>query len=451
MKRSGFDHRSPANISHTLIKITYNDPTNNDRVIIACSLKDNSIVSLSEMISSNVVQTNLPQIEMEFRHYLEPLLYRINSDQSFFVTDMLTGLNISLEINGEKFDLDDGTDALINRERFFWHSFSFSRIDEGSYKYSTQLNGIGVLDIIFPDLTELSNSLISLTKREYYSADIERLKEERGTAHYLVPSSQYYAQPPISGSRIPIPAYTYQPIVIDRNMPIRDYIDTYRDNIWGREMLYNKISNPEYFLSQEFPNHQLSRNQNSYELKTIPFNGNISADIQLIKRNIKDGITFEVIADYTIDSNKSVKLSTGDTIKTTDLNEQEIEIISPYLSQLITMHRAMGTKLLNFLLIPADVPTILVLRDPERTISEFTSYTDLILMLSHYWEERTVYFRIEQVKKVNNYIELHGFLAASKSNRDDFDFAELRFALDKSFRIDLAMMSLYTNITIDAE
>ena len=107
----------------------------------------------------------------------------------------------------------------------------------------------------------------------------------------------------------------------------------------------------------------------------------------------------------------------------------------------------MGTKLLDFLLIPAPVPTTLVIRDPERKVMMLDSYTDLILMLSYYWSDRNIYFNIDSVKKVNNFVEMSGSLVAHEKDKEHFDFAEVLFALDENYRIDLAMFILHTAVS----
>jgi hypothetical protein len=181
-------------------------------------------------------------------------------------------------------------------------------------------------------------------------------------------------------------------------------------------------------------------------LTAPPFRENITPNLELIRKELKDGVMFDTLTDFDIDENGIATLITGDRISLSELNDQEIEIITPFLNQLNAMHRVMGSRLINFFLIPADVRTIFVLRDPDRSVSEFVSYTDLILMLSHYWKGRIVHFGIERVKKVNNYIELDCLLVGVCHDSGKSDFAEVKFALSKSFRIDLAMMTLHTNV-----
>ncbi len=451
MERSGFSPHSPASISHTLIRITYNTDFNR-KLLIECDLQDSRIIALREIVPQQMFRSDYPAEEREYRRYLEMILYRLNSDQGFFLTDLLTYFDIVITLNGEELTPADTLHLAFSEDRFYPDEIQFSVIDSSHFKYRLKMLSGDEFEILLPSEANLANLLPALNRRENYSADIERLKGERGAGNYETSQSHYYySTPSPSGQRYSTSTFRFVSKIPDRNLPLRDYVDTYREHIWGREMLYNKINNPTQFLTAEFPHHRLIQSANSFELKTTPFNDHLLADIRLLKKTFRDGIGFEAWEESQIDQNKTLELSTGDRIKLSELNDEEIEIITPYLSQLITMHRVMGTKLLNFLLIPADVPTILVLRDPERWISEFTSYTDLILMLSHYWEKRTVYFSIEQVKKVNNYIELHGFLVALQQDSADFDFAEVRFALDRYYRIDLAMMSLYTNITLNEE
>ena len=452
MERGGFDPRTPASLSQRAIKISYAVPGSIQRVEVECEMQNNRIVTLREIVPQSKIRTAMPDTENQYRYFLELILYRLNSDQDFFLRDLLLDLQISLSWNGEEIIPEDSLSFLRDKERFVWREFKFTSVGETDYKYLGRLYNDEYLEFIFPGPLHLVELFNASQRKEHYSLDIDSLRNERGSDYYALTSSYKYGTDISStGRSSSIASSPYSPQAPDRNLPMREYIEAYRNQIWGREMLHNKVSNTESFLSGEFPYHSLSQSRSLYELKTPPFNNNISADIQLIKKSYSDGIAFEALENFTINSGKNVQLPTGETILLTDLNDQDIEIIAPYINQLLTMHRVMGSRLLNFLLIPADVPTILVLRDPERWVTEFDSYTDLILMLSYYWEKRTVYFKIEQVKKVNNYIEMNGLLVARDPVTEKFDFAEVRFALDRHYRIDLAMLSLYTNIKTEEE
>jgi hypothetical protein len=227
---------------------------------------------------------------------------------------------------------------------------------------------------------------------------------------------------------------------------LSQFINKYRDNHWGREVLHNKITDPYAFLKQEFPKHTVQKTNNLYQIETADL-FNLSANLQLIANRLKDGVAFQNTEQYTVDANQTVHLPTGDLISLSELNQSDIEIIAPFLNQLIAMHRGLGTKLINFLLIPADVQTFFVVRDPERLVYEFASYTDLLLMLSYYWQDHQLFFNIERVKKVNNYIEFEALLLAKSSLSENFDYAEVKFSLDREYRISVAMIVLHTNVT----
>jgi hypothetical protein len=88
------------------------------------------------------------------------------------------------------------------------------------------------------------------------------------------------------------------------------------------------------------------------------------------------------------------------------------------------------------------VETTLVVKGETREIYDIYSYANLLLMLNKYWEDRIVYFNLQDVKKVNGYIEFKGMLIADSPESKTFDMAEIRFHLDNEYKIDLAMMFL---------
>jgi hypothetical protein len=446
MERGSFDPAAPASISKEKIRTSYQNRQNGSNVKVEFELEDALIVLSREIVPDNIIRTGIPHLEQHYRYFLELFLFRLNSDQPFFVEDLASGLGVVIEIDGEYTETGNSLHHYIQGERAEWQQIVFAAHDNG-YFYTLETSADNSIILQFPEYADLSSRLSATLRKEYGSEFIKRLKSERGDGHTIATLAKNYSKAYPESGRIPVslPYHTGSSIP-DRSLPLREYIETYRDLIWGLELIQNKIDDPGTFLTRELPWHKLQTSDSSYKLTAPPFRENITPDLELIKRELRDGMVFDTLEDYVIDENRIATLVTGDRISLSDLNDQEIEIITPFLNQLNAMHRVMGSRLLNFFLIPADVRTIFVLRDPERWVSEFVSYTDLILMLSHYWKDRIVHFGIERVKKVNNYVELNCYLAAVCIDSGEIDFAEVKFALSRSFRIDLAMMTLHTDV-----
>jgi len=129
-------------------------------------------------------------------------------------------------------------------------------------------------------------------------------------------------------------------------------------------------------------------------------------------------------------------------VDTSHLSRTEIESIAPFLSQLMYEHRAIGTKLFNFLLINDTVPSTLVLKEKTKKLYEFHSYSSLLKLLNNYWQGKKVYFNINDVKKVNGFIEFKTYLVAYDRNSGKKDMAEIRFQLSKDYKMKYIMMFL---------
>jgi hypothetical protein len=228
-------------------------------------------------------------------------------------------------------------------------------------------------------------------------------------------------------------------------LSLKEYINKNWDKKQSRELLNNKIKNAMIFLQNEFPEHDTYKEDNIYYLTNQPYD-RFYCSIYLDVFHNHDGIEISPYENFEI-RNKNLVFSDGESIDLSNLSSTEIEKISPFLPHLIYEHRAVGTRLLNFLLIHDDVPTTLVLRTDERELFEIDSYAELLLLLSNYWSDRNIYFSLTEVKKINNYIEFKGILVAEDPGQEKHDMAEIRFHLSKNYNIDLIMMVLHADIS----
>ncbi|NQV18261.1 MAG: hypothetical protein HQ534_06945 [Armatimonadetes bacterium] len=209
----------------------------------------------------------------------------------------------------------------------------------------------------------------------------------------------------------------------------------------SREILNNKIKDVLGFFKSEFPNHKVEFEDEKFDLTTNPFQTNIFSDLFIEVSASDDGIVFLPSLEYEL-GNKIFKMKNEECIDLSKLSDFEIEKISPFLPQLIYQHRAVGSRLLNFLLAADEVSTTLVVKEEQKKIYDIYSYENLLLMLSKYWSDRTLYFSILEVKKVNNFIEFKSYLVAREPETGNYDLAEINFLLDENYKIDLIMMFL---------
>ena len=224
-------------------------------------------------------------------------------------------------------------------------------------------------------------------------------------------------------------------------LTLSQFIAKYYKFKQSREILNNKIRDVLGFFKSEFPFHKIEVKDKKYDLTRNPFQTNIFSDLFIEVSANDDGIVFLPSSEYELE-NKIFKTKNAECIDLSKLSDFEIEKISPFIPQLIYQHRAIGSKLMNFLLAADEVSTTLVVKEKPKKIYDIYSYENLLLMLSKYWSERTLYFSILEVKKVNNFIEFKSYLVAREPETGKYDLAEINFLLDENYKIDLIMMFL---------
>ncbi len=449
MRRGNFSADAPSRLSANTIKSDYKSYDNNLSVNVEFDIQRGLIVQVREAIDSVVTDSSLSSQELKYRKYMESLIFRLNCDQYFYTKDYADELGIKIGVDGASFDEN------ISREyrRVKPESITFNQFSESKYYYQFDYQGLS-WEFIFPEITFMDTKISKQKEKEskYLIEDLlfqPRIKTEVDVADKEDEAESYQVifQPEFEVDEPKKIAESLGRAVSPAGKTMSEYIAHNKNQRWGRELLYNRISDYKEFIKNEFPHHNYTEQNKNIALSTGKFRDTISADLSLERIQLRDGIDFRPFGNFSISDNRTVTLSTGEMLDLNELSLNEVYEIVPYLNQLLAMHRVIGTKMVNFLLIPADVPTTLVLRDPERDVIEFSSYTNLILMLSNYWQGRTVYFNLETVKKVNNYIELSGFLAAENAGQELLDFAEVKFALDLEYKIDIAMMILHTNVS----
>ncbi len=347
-------------------------------------------------------------------NFIESFIYRLNCNDKMFITDLVDHDKIILEYKEQV-----GENALD----LIWDDRPIPRLKLQPVELITNADTLGFkfssdkmsdFKISFPQVNSIKEIISEISEREFIKSDehfppiIEPEKEEIKTQI--------------------------------KELTLAEYIRNYFETPPRRELLNNKIRDIHEFLAQEFPNHSISNEKNIWHLVIDKFEDKLDGDISL-ELEINDGmINIFPLNDLELNV-KKIELG-SDNIDMSSLSETEISYIANYLPQLIYEHRAIGTRLMNFLLIHDEVASTLVVYSDIRELYETDSYSDILLLLNQYWNDRTVYFGIDSIKKVSGTIEFKGFLVA-RSQTGTCDIAEIFFHVSKEYKIDLIMMILH--------
>ena len=346
-------------------------------------------------------------------NFLERFIYRLNCNDRIFITDLVDHNKIILEYRGHT-----GENAL----ELIWEERTIPRLkflpvelitNADTLEFEFISDKIDRFKISFPRVYNIQEIMSEIRDREFAKS----IK--------IFPFIKYEER-------------EIKPQIKD--FSLAEYIRNYFETPPLRELLHNKIEDIHSFLAQEFPNHSISNEQNLWRLEIDKFEDKLDGDISLKVEIGEYMVNIFPQNDLKLEG-KTVKLG-SDNLDMSSLSETEISVIANYIPHLIYEHRAISTKLLNFLLIHDEVASTLVVYSDKRELYETDSYSDILLLLNKYWQDRTVYFGIDNIKKVNGTIELKGFLAA-KSKTGSSDIAEIYFHVSKEYMIDLILMILH--------
>ena len=352
--------------------------------------------------------------------FMENFIYRLNTDKIDYLYDFIDPDKIEIQYSDLK-----GVDAF----NMLWKDVSSRRIslepielfiEKDNLVFKIKPKEAEEFTIFFPRILRISEIL----------EEIKLIEEAKSK-----PISEY--KPKITK---PIIEEVFLPEI--EELTLAEYIEKYYQSPPSRELLHNKVNDVSTFLNLEFPQHDLDFDGQSFNLKIEPYENDFYGNMLLEVERNDDGVNIFSSAEYKV-FNKNFSLKSGEKINISKLTSLEIEQIIPSLPQLIYEHRSIGSRLLNFLLIHDDVPTTLIVRTDKRQLYEIDSYADLLLLLNNYWQERVIYFSINEIKKIEGYIEFKGHLIASDPDSETCDLAEILFHLDKEFKIDLIMMILH--------
>jgi len=405
------DHNLPAGLTSEKVIKSYKDK-NGREINVEYDWQNWKIYSQREIIPFTFYIDNELNIN-SYTNFLERFIYRLNSNDNNFVFDLLDFNKIILEYKEQ-----EGEAALL----LLWEDRPISRLKLNPVELMVRADTLGFkftsdemdeFRILFPRVNNIDEIILGIREREF-------IKSKTMSKIIIMPEED-----------------KKQKI---EDLTLAEYIRLNFTEPPRRELLNNKITDVHTFFSREFPHHSISNEQNLWILRIDKFEDKLSGEIYLKVETNSDMIN--IYPHNNLDLENKLLLIGSDRIDMSMLSETEISILANYLPQLIYEHRAIGSKLMNFLLIHDEVTSTLIVRTDKRELYETDSYSDILLLLNEYWQGRTIYFGIDNIKKMNGTIEFKGFLVALSPDGSS-DMAEIYFHLSKEFKIDIIMMILH--------
>lgn len=427
LQKGQFKTNFPAGFSHNNIVKTFIDQ-NGLPIVVEYDWSDHKIIEQRESLPANFVSDDFSKIQ-SYLLYLEGFIYRLNTTDFIFLEQYC-------ELDKFRLDYLDKSqeEALI----LLWNEYEQQRIriepielevKNEQLVFMLPLKSGNMIVISFPVDYNISAALRVVRRKEAdLSSDLEPVKSIIEDDYSKFETSSLLPQV----KSLPPPA----------SLTLAEYVKLYHREKQSKELLHNKISDPFKFLSAEFPQREIKRAGNIFSILAPAYSDHFHCDISVLCEIENEAVYFRPFTKYEI-IDKSIILANGEKIEAASLDESEIEMIATNISQLIFKHRAIGSRLLNFLLIHDDIPTTLVMHDDTRRVYELDSYADLLLLLGNYWQQYDIYFKVQEVTKKNGNIEFSTYLIASNVSKNQNDMAEILFLLNEQFKIDLIMMILH--------
>ncbi len=222
---------------------------------------------------------------------------------------------------------------------------------------------------------------------------------------------------------------------IDNFSPLEAYLFKHRHAAFNKKILNNRISSVHQFLTDNYLAVASSTDHKFMINETKTFQGFYS---NILVSHYQDKAAFHINCDTSYQLiNQQLILPGGEKIDCQELEDFQANALAPHLIKLIYQHRALSTDLFNFITAPAKVGVTLIMRGTARNLVDMDSYGGLLYNLHNYWRGREIYTQVAPLKKINGTIEFKLYLLAKDGEK--FDFAELRFHLNKDLQIDVIM------------
>jgi len=402
----------PAGFTSTKVVRSFLDATGRE-INVEYDWHNWKITSQREMIPL-LFYTDESQRVKPYIKYIERFIYRLNCKDKKYLFDLVDHDKIVV-----KYKDNIGEEALEE----IWQDRPMPRIqlkpvvlsagaDTLSFEFSS--DEMENFIISFPQVVDINEILAEIRMRE-------KSQSRADFSPIIIPDTKM-VKPKIE------------------ELSLAEYIREYFQTPPRRELLHNKIDNINRFLHSEFAEYSIHNEGNIWHLDIDKHEGELGGNISLRVAENENMIDIFPLNDAEVIGDKIVLNS--QELDVSNLTENEVMGIVNYLPQLIYEHRAIGSKLLNFFLVHDEVPSTLVVYSDKRELYETDSYSDILLLLNQYWQDKDIFFGIDNIKKMDGTIEFKGFLAA-RSKDGVSDIAEIFFHISKEFKIDLIMMILH--------
>ncbi|PID29843.1 MAG: hypothetical protein CSB55_00870 [Candidatus Cloacimonadota bacterium] len=449
----------PAFLSQNEIQSVYSS-NNQDTVLVNFDLVNMKIATIREVL---IYPENFGKaIPDDLIKKAEQFVFTANSDNELFVKNFLTAEGINLNFGGKK--NVQAIKLLINSRKRIFPEFTDYKLLNNSVKLIMKLAEGEIFSLEIPVSKEISDQIkIKKNKLDfefYLKNSVENfddfLKQKTENINYEIP--RLYFEDKVSSTHENLSEKTNKKTesIEDLKKEAADKTSTSiqksevykflienKNKYRGRRLYQNEIENIFDFMVNSLPRHRVENKNNVYSAQTVSGPNEMSADISLIPD--KDEV-FKVSSDYEI-KNNDIMLSSGICVKSESLTLPEQERIAPFLNRLIQEHRSLGSPVFDILAAPnVASASVLIKAGDERELIEMGSYSNLLFILHRYWKNKTVYFEIDKLRKVDGDIEISAHLIAWNTKQNLHDFGEIRFRLNSENKIDLAMMILYPDV-----
>jgi len=199
-------------------------------------------------------------------------------------------------------------------------------------------------------------------------------------------------------------------------------------------------------LNKWFPNHQKLLMGYYYYL-TMPYYNDIRADFYLeyIIQDNKGLIKADTTAIFL---DETIIFKNDERIKATGITEWDFLDIKSQLAWLNVLFRSLGTPVAELILGEEDEIEIwtIIYEDDKKERVLLPSLHSTIKRLNSFYENHLVYFKFNEVKKINSRLEFYGTFLIKDPKKEKTDFIDIRFHTDRWNEIDLIMLFIYRNI-----
>lgn len=417
-----FPSDNPAFMSKNEIISSYHN-SKKDSVTIIFSMKKELIIGMSEMF-----QNPFPKNKdwLEYQNEIGMFLFRLNTDSPNYLIDLMKDKKFSIQFQGLK-----SRDALLKiktvQKKSVVHLKNILIEDSLKPKVTLKTN-IGVIELFLNKSPDLILET-SMKKQRNFSA-----KKEIKTRKIQVPKKQVQTKKMSSGM--------FNDLQDKDLIGLEKYIIEHKNDKIYNQIMNNRIKDLKNFVKDNFKiNEEINFVEDKIIIRRKRFK-DFSAD--LVFRFEKDDDGYYLYPDNEFKMQGNNLIIDKDRVKFFQVEQAEINKIIPAISEMILLHRTIGTKLFNFLIHNDQANTLLILNGKKRKTFHFRNYATLLLLLNQYWENRVVYYKILSVKKVNNNIEIESALISQ--NQAISDFASIKMQLNHNFKVDLIQVSLFPEI-----